>query len=199
MTATAARMPIAMRSARESAVRVSLAGVTRALSRRCVKELLDVLPVYQMVDEGLQVVRPAVAVIDVVGMFPHVAAENGRCAVHQRILAVGRLGDGELAVLDSDPAPARAELGHAGLHEILLHLGEAAKIAVDPGLELAGDLVAAAVRLHPFPEMDVVVMLTGIVEEARILPERALDHLLERLALEPAAREQLVAVVDIGL
>ena len=42
-------------------------------------------------------------------------------------------------------------------------------------------------------------MLAGIVEEAGILAERALDDLLERLAFQPAAFEQLVAVVDIGL
>ncbi len=47
--------------------------------------------------------------------------------------------------------------------------------------------------------MQMVVVLARIVEEAGVLAERALDDLLERLAFEPAAFQQLVAVVDIGL
>ena len=42
-------------------------------------------------------------------------------------------------------------------------------------------------------------MLGGVVEEAGVLAERAFDDVLERFALKPAAFQQLVAVVDIGL
>ena len=104
-----------------------------------------------------------------------------------------------LPSLHRDPAPAGAELGGAGSREIRLHLFDAAEILVDRGLQLAGNLVAAAARLHPFPEMHVVVVLAGIVEQAGILAEGALDDLLERFALEAGAFQQLVAVVDIGL
>jgi hypothetical protein len=47
--------------------------------------------------------------------------------------------------------------------------------------------------------VDVVVVLTRIVEQAGILAERALYHLLERLAFPLAALEQIIAVGDIGL
>ena len=69
--------------------------------------------------------------------------------------------------------------------------------SIDLLLELAGD-GAAAIRLHPLPEMDVVVMLAGIVEEGLVLAEGALDDLLDALALELRAFQQVVAVVDVG-
>ena len=50
-----------------------------------------------------------------------------------------------------------------------------------------------------FQKCSMVVVLAGIVEEAGVLAERALDDLFERLAFQPGAFEQLVAVVDIGL
>src|SRR5579862_3669323 len=102
-------------------------------------------------------------------MLPHVAAEDGSAAVHQRILAVRRLRDGELAVLDREPAPARAELGDAGLDEIFLEFCDRADVGRDLLFEFSGDLVAAAALLHPFPEMNVVVVMGGIVEEAGVL------------------------------
>src|SRR4029077_20706311 len=120
-----------------------------------------------------------VAIVDVVGMLPYVAAEDRGAAVHQWILAVRRFRDGELAVLDREPAPAGAELGDAGLDEIFLELGDRADVGGDLLFQLAGDLVAAAAFLHPFPEMNVVVVLGGIVEEAGVLAEGAFDDLLD--------------------
>src|SRR6476620_6212326 len=137
------------------------------------------LPVHQMVEKCLQIVRSPISIVNVIGMLPNVAAEYRRCAVHERILAVGRLADDQLAVLHRDPGPAGAELRDAGLGEVFLHLADAAEITVDLRLELAWDLVAAAVRLHPFPEMDVVVMLAGIVEEPGVFAEGRLDYFLE--------------------
>ena len=64
----------------------------------------------------------------------------------------------------------------------------------------AGDLLAAAVGLHPVPEVDVVVMLADVVDEAGVLAgERCDADLLDRLALQTRADDELVAVVDIGL
>src|SRR5467141_2300165 len=63
----------------------------------------------------------------------------------------------------------------------------------------AGQFGAAAIGLHPVPEMQMVVVLAGVVEQRRILAERALDDLLERLALEFGAFQQIVAVGHIGL
>src|SRR5450631_2978186 len=110
-------------------------------------------------------------------MLPYVAAQDRRTAVHQRVFAVRRFGDGELAALDLDPGPAGTELADAGRGEIRLHLLDAAEVGIDLGLELARNLVAAAIRLHPFPEMQMIVMLAGVVEEAGILAEGSFDDL----------------------
>src|SRR6516165_8585155 len=162
------------------------------------KHLRHMFPIDEMVHERLEVVRPAVAIIDVVGVLPDVAAQDGPRAMHQRVLAVRRLGDRDLAILDGKPTPARAELGDAGLDEVLLHLRDRAEVGDDLLFKFARNLVAAATALHPLPEMDVIVMLTRIVEEAGILAERAPDDVLERLAVPLGSLEQIVAVIDIG-
>jgi hypothetical protein len=46
--------------------------------------------------------------------------------------------------------------------------------------------------------MDVVVVLPRIVEEARILAETALHHVLERFPFPFRSLEEVVAVVDVG-
>src|SRR3954469_12975239 len=166
-------------------------------ARRLGIHFLDVLPVDEIFEERLEVVRAAVAVVDVIGVLPDVAAEDRLGAVHQRVLAVRRLHDRELAVLDGDPAPARSELRRARLDEVLLHLVDAAEVLGDLLLEGSGDR-SAALRLHPLPEMDVVVVLAGVVEERLVLAERALHHLLDALALEFRALQESVAGVDVG-
>ena len=90
-----------------------------------------VIPVDQAVDEGLEIFRPGVAVVDVIGMLPHVDAEDRGCAVNERIFAVGGLGDLELAVLDRDPGPAGTELRGAGIGEIGLELVIAAEVGAE--------------------------------------------------------------------
>src|SRR5579871_4881111 len=85
-----------------------------ALFHRLSIELGDIFPVDQMVDERLQIIRPAVAVIDIIGVFPHIDAEDRRCALDQRAFPVRRLRYDDLAVLDREPSPARAELSDAG-------------------------------------------------------------------------------------
>src|SRR6185437_4071560 len=109
-------------------------------------------------------------------MFPYVAAENGRCPVNERIFTIRRLAHDQLAVLDGDPGPTGTELRHARLREILFHFCNSAEVAVDLGLEFGRDFVAAAIWLHPLPEMQMVVVLAGIVEEAGVLAERPLHH-----------------------
>src|SRR2546423_10932630 len=113
------------------------------------EHFVDVVPVDQVFPERLEIGWSRVAVVDVIGMFPDIAAEDRFAAVHQRVLAVRRLGNDELAVLHRDPAPAGAKLGDAGLDEIFLGFGDAAEIAVDLGPKRARDFVAAALRLHP--------------------------------------------------
>src|SRR3954447_22987602 len=134
-----------------------------------------------MIEKRLQVIRTAVAIVDVVGMLPDIDAEDRGGAMHQRILAVGRLGDFELAVLYRQPSPAGAELANAGGREIGLEFLNPTEILVDPAGELARKLAAAAVGLHPVPKMQMIIVLAGVVEDGGVLAERAFHDLLEGL------------------
>src|SRR3954462_13340615 len=107
--------------------------MARLFCRR-LKHRFNVLPVDQAVPESLEILRARVAIVDVVGVLPHVAAEDRGGALYQRALAVRGLVDHELATLHGDPAPTRTELADAGGDEIGLRLGDAAEILVDRGL-----------------------------------------------------------------
>src|SRR5690606_22871231 len=98
---------------------------------RLLEQLVDVVPVDQIVDKGLEILRPGIPVVDVVAVLPDVDAEDRRAAVDQRVLAVRRLADLQLAVLDGEPGPARPELRGTGGDEILAELVVAAEVAVD--------------------------------------------------------------------
>ena len=97
--------------------------------------------------------------------------------------------------IQAQPEP---ELRHAGLDEIFLHLVDAAEILGDLLLQRTRN-GTAAIGLHPVPEMQVVEMLTGIVEQRLVDAISAFHDLLEALALEFRTLQQLVAGGDIGL
>ncbi len=82
-----------------SAVRLWRAG----LSGRGCEHLGDIVPIDEVVDERLQIVGAAVAIVDVVAVLPDVAAEDRSCAVHQRVLAVRGLH--HLDPAERKPAP----------------------------------------------------------------------------------------------
>src|SRR5215510_1936162 len=103
------------------------------------------LPVHQMVEKCLEIIGSPIAVINIVGVLPNVAPKNWHCSVHEGIFTVWCFADDQLAVFQGEPGPAGAELSHARLREVFLHLGEAAEIAVDFRLELARNLVTAAI------------------------------------------------------
>src|SRR5690554_3642569 len=73
----------------------------------------DLFPIHQIVEERLDVVGAAVAIVDVVGMLPDVAAEQRLLVEAQRVHAVRRVGALQLAALFDEPAPAAAELADA--------------------------------------------------------------------------------------
>src|SRR5260370_39148710 len=78
------------------------------------EHLGDVLPVDQMIQERLEVIWPPIAVVDIVGVLPHIAAEDRLGAVHEGIFPGRRPHDDELAALQGQPTPARAQLADAG-------------------------------------------------------------------------------------
>src|SRR6476646_9234782 len=79
------------------------------------EHFFDVLPVHQVIEERLEIVGPPIAIIDIIGMLPHVAAENWRCTVNKRVFAIRRLADDQFSVLDREPRPACAKLRYASL------------------------------------------------------------------------------------
>src|SRR5690606_18254512 len=157
-------------------------GCEKLLRRRLV-HLQDVVPVDEAVDERLEVLWTGVAVIDVVGVLPDVDAEDRRRAMDQRVLTVRGLRDLELAVLDRQPCPARTELGRTSIDEVGAELVVAAEVAVDCLLQRARQAGAAAALLHPLPEVDVVVVLGSVVEEALVLAVGLLHNFLDRQAV----------------
>src|SRR6266436_3815892 len=123
------------------------------------EQLVDILPVHQVIDPRLQIIRTAIVIIDVVGVLPDVDAEDRGGAMDQRVLAIGRLGNLELAVLHRQPRPARTELADAGGGKIGLEFLEPAEVFGDLLFQAARQFIAAAVGLHPVPEMQMVVVL----------------------------------------
>src|SRR5258706_8009637 len=101
------------------------------------EQLVDILPVHQVIDPRLQIIRPAIAIIDVVGVLPDVDAEDRGGAMNQRVLSVGRLGNLELAILYRQPRPPRTELADTGGGEIGLEFLEPAKVLGDLLLQAA--------------------------------------------------------------
>src|SRR4029078_1171540 len=118
------------------------------------ERLVDLFPIDQVVPERLEILRTGIAVVDVIGVLPHIAAKDRRETFDQRALAVRRLLDRQFVFLagKSNPAPARAELPDAGRNEVALRLGDASERALQRFLELGRNLVAPATRLHPLPE-----------------------------------------------
>src|ERR1700736_613383 len=87
----------------------------------------DIVPIHEIVDKGLEIIGPAIAVIDVIGVLPDIDRQNRRCPLEQRIFGISRLRDGNLAFLDHKPSPAGAKLCRAGLDQLLLDLFDRSK------------------------------------------------------------------------
>ena len=83
------------------------------------------------VPEGLDVVGAAVLVVEVVGVFPDVEAEDWGFAFGQRGVLVGGAFDGQLALVGDEPGPAAAEPLGGGVVKQFLELLEAAEGGVD--------------------------------------------------------------------
>src|SRR6056297_1173744 len=135
-------------------------------------------------------------------MFPHVTTQQRGLTKAERVYPVLGLGDLEAAIgVLHQPAPARAELTGTRSSEIFLELVERAKALGDRLFQLAGH--AGAAGGHHLPELVVVPVLRGVVEDTRLRDGLGiigtLDDLFDRLALPLGAGDGLVAVVDIGL
>src|SRR6266849_6425211 len=100
-------------------------------SKRLLVALGDGLPI-DGVEPGRDVVRALVLVLEVVGVLPHVHAEDRGHAVHVRAVLVGVALDRELATrVCGEPSPAAPELADRGFRDLLLERVVRAERAVD--------------------------------------------------------------------
>src|SRR3954449_6445337 len=66
------------------------------------------------------VLRPAVLVLEVVGVFPDVEAEDRRAPLHERAILVGRGLDAQrAAAIQCEPGPAAAEAARSRPGELV--------------------------------------------------------------------------------
>src|SRR4051794_12712828 len=107
--------PPALRSSVRTLHRVRDTNSDPERARLCSRVALgDLAPVHR-VPPRFEVIGTAVLVVEIIGVLPHVVAEQYALAVHDRRVLVGPGFDGELAFLgNGDEHPARAELPSAG-------------------------------------------------------------------------------------
>src|ERR1039458_7900615 len=135
--------------------------VHRRLNALRVKPVFDCLPVHY-VPPGRQVIRTAVLILQVVGVFPNVAAEHDVLAFHDRAVLVRGGGDLDTGRRLYQPCPAGTEAAHPGGVEFFLEGFEAAEGA-DDGLRHVTHRRAARVGAHDLPEHGVVDVAAAIV------------------------------------
>mmetsp|Transcript_1836 Transcript_1836/g.6037 ORF Transcript_1836/g.6037 Transcript_1836/m.6037 type:complete len:260 (-) Transcript_1836:150-929(-) len=132
--------------------------------------LPHLVPVDDVV-EGGNVLRPAVLVLEVVGVLPHVDAQDGDVAagVHQRVVLVGAGGDFDRAILGHDqPGPAGTKDSRGSGRELRLE----AIIRSEGLVHLLGQVAsrrAARLRSHRAPQEAVVVVAAARVVDLVLL------------------------------
>src|SRR3989442_3251704 len=125
--------------------------------------LVDFGPVDD-VPPRVDVFRPAILVLQVVGVLPHVDAEDDLLVFHQRAVLVRAAFDHELAALIQHPRPPAAEAADARLLHFVLELVEAPERRVDRARDRAGRR-AAGFWSHDLPEHRVVGVAAAVVAD----------------------------------
>src|SRR4051812_4638078 len=93
--------------------------------------LRDLSPIHH-IPPGLDVIGPAILVIEIIGVFPDIDAEQRGIALHQRAILVWCRSHFELSALVLDqPGPAAAETTGAGRGEFFLETVEASEGRLD--------------------------------------------------------------------
>src|SRR3569833_3845725 len=99
-------------------------------SPQSAEPLGDLVPIHE-IPPRRDVVRTLVLILQIVGVLPHVEAEDGVLAFHERIVLVRRARDGELAAVVDQPSPAGPETTGRGRRALLFKLCEIAEGALD--------------------------------------------------------------------
>src|SRR5690606_32009806 len=153
------------------------------------------VPVHQ-VPERLDILRTGVAVVDVVGMLPHVTGQQRSVTGGDRIAGADGAYQAQRAVsLLHQPAPAGTEGADGNLAELFLECVEGAECLVDRFCQFTGGL-AAAIGAQAVPVEGVVPDLGSVVEQSAA---GGLDDLCQALALVVCAGDQVVQVDHIGV
>src|SRR5260370_41393912 len=90
----------------------------------------DEIQVDQMINESLDEIRPAVLVVEIIGVLPNVTGQERGLTFGQWIDRIRCRSDLELAAFCDEPAPTAAELADRGGFELLLELVGPAAVAV---------------------------------------------------------------------
>src|SRR5438094_393480 len=110
----------------------------------------------------VDVVRPAILILQVVRVLPDVEAHDDLLVFHERTVLVRAALDRQLAAVVDQPRPAAAEAADAGFLEFFLEFVEAA----ERGLDRIGNRAArrpAGLRPHDLPEHRVVRVSAAVV------------------------------------
>src|SRR5450759_4733623 len=122
------------------------------------------VPVRQL-PEGLDVLGPRVAPVDVVGVLPDIAGQQGLVLGRQRSASVAGRPQFESSVRHLDePGPAGAEEADGGFGELFLELLEGPEVLLD-ALEQRAGRFARGIRAEAVPVEGVVPDLGGVVED----------------------------------
>src|ERR671910_129044 len=169
----------------------------RAAGRLALREVRGgELPVDQVLEPGLDVCRPGVLEVEVVGVLPDVEREQRGLAVLERQVGVLGLEYLEAVFAPRQPGPTRAEQGLGLVGEGLLEVVDRPERLLERRADVAVGIAAAA-GSHAAPEERVVPGLRGVVEHRTGFGGK--DDLLERLVGVVGAVDELVEGVDIGL
>src|SRR3954462_13019839 len=84
------------------------AAIGRAERKPSAEPRRDLAPV-DHIPPGPDVIRPAVLILEVVGVLPDVESQDRLLAFHERVVLVRRARDRKLAAVRDEPGPARSE------------------------------------------------------------------------------------------
>ena len=83
------------------------------------------------VEKRRDVIGPAILVIQVVGVFPNVEAEDWGAAFHERAVLIGGAFDNQFAAIDAQPSPTASKPGCRRIGEFFFEAVETAEFRVD--------------------------------------------------------------------
>lgn len=121
------------------------------------------------VEKRGNIIGAAVLVVQVVGVLPHVKAEDGGTFfighVHEGVVLVGRGGDEQLVVaVCAEPGPTGAETGGGSGRKFLFEVFKRPEVTVNRfGDVHLGGRLAAAIGRHDLPKEGMVVIAAAIV------------------------------------